>query len=91
MTAGIGVELRRSERVVCHGQVRLSDGDRGRETIGEMVDVSAGGFRVCHDDPDLRPGTEIRFEHLFFVGRAKVVWTDRLAGRLHSGLQVLLA
>jgi len=91
MGAGAGIDLRTSQRVVCHGRVRLSRGDSGRETIGEMVDVSAGGFRVCHDDPDLEPGAEIRFEHLFFVGRARVVWTNRLAGRMHSGFQVLVA
>ena len=80
-------ELRRETRVICNGQVRLSLGPY--DVVAELVDVSNNGFRVQHSFADLQPGSEVRFQHRFFVGQAEVVWTQLVAGRLQSGFRVL--
>ncbi len=60
-----------------------------QNVIAELVDVSNNGFRVQHSFPELTPGSEVRFQHRFFVGQAEVVWTELIAGRLQSGFRVL--
>jgi len=53
------------------------------------VDVSSNGFRVRHSDPRLQPGREVRFQHLIFAGRAKVMWTALVGGQTQSGFEIL--
>ncbi|HYL39012.1 MAG TPA: hypothetical protein VEV17_24055 [Bryobacteraceae bacterium] len=54
-----------------------------------MIDVSSDGFRAQHTVPDLQPGLEVRFQHRFFVGRARVMWTTLVGGRTQSGFQIV--
>lgn len=82
-------ENRREERVVCQGDVQLYFDDSGKESLAKLLDVSSNGFRATHTHPDLRPGREVRFQHLFFVGKARVVWTNEVAGLTQSGFQIL--
>ena len=83
-------EIRREPRFVCQGAVRLYF-DNDQNFLGELVDVSNLGFRVAHHQPDVPPGSEMRFEHKFFVGKAKVVWTRPVAGRIETGFQIVRA
>jgi hypothetical protein len=80
-------EHRRETRVICNGQVRLST--PARQVLAVLMDVSNNGFRAAHGDARLQPGCAVRFEHLFFVGQAEVVWTRPVAGRLESGFRVV--
>lgn len=81
-------DLRGEDRDICRGEVHLSD-DSGSEFPAELVDVSSNGFRVRHSDPRLQPGREVRFQHLIFAGRAKVVWTALVGGQTQSGFQIV--
>ena len=82
------VEGRREERTVCQGQVHLASQD-GAEILGEFLDVSAGGFRASYREQKLAAGTEVRFRHRFFQGRARVIWSNSMPDRTHSGFLVL--
>jgi len=82
-------QKRSEERTVCAGEVCLSlDGPPPLETRGQLVDVSSHGFRAIHHKP-LLSGTEVRFQHKLFVGRARVVWTRTILEKSESGFQVL--
>ena len=61
----------------------------GQESQAKLLDVSSNGFCATHSHPDLQPGREVRFIHLFFVGIARVVWTKGAGGRTQSGFQIL--
>ncbi len=80
-------ESRVESRVVCQGAVRLFAA--GVEVPGRMLDVSERGFRASHECPDFAPGMEIRFQHQFFVGMARVVWTREVGAEVQSGFQIL--
>lgn len=54
-----------------------------------MIDVSSNGFRAAHTVPDLHPGLEVRFQHRFFTGRARVMWTTLVGGRTQSGFMIV--
>jgi hypothetical protein len=82
-------EGRREGRLVCQGDVQLYLDDCGKESLGRLLDVSSNGFRATHTVADLRPGRDVRFIHLFFVGMARVVWTKDVGGRAQSGFQIL--
>ncbi len=56
------------------------------KVAAELVESSATGFRVAHDAQDLVPGCEVSYRSLAASGRARVVWTQVLAGRCVSGL-----
>src|SRR5438270_3131062 len=84
-------EGRGERRVVCQGDVQLYFDDCGKESLAKLLDVSSNGFRATHTVPDLRPGRQVRFNHLFFVGIARVVWTEEIGGLTQSGFQVLRA
>jgi hypothetical protein len=52
---------------------------------GDLLDVSAHGFRAVHHCRSLTSGQILTFEHAHDRGRARVVWT-RIAGeRVESG------
>ena len=80
-------EIRREPRFVCQGEVRLYVDDDS--FLGELVDVSNLGFRVAHNQLGIAPGDEMRFQHKFFVGKAKVVWTKSVAGRIETGFAIV--
>ena len=82
-------DLRTEARFVCRGNVRLAlmGGTAGLK--GELLDVSAHGFRVSFDHPGLEVGTDVRFSHQFFHGRARVMWTLQTDERFEAGCMVL--
>ena len=81
-------EGRREQRTVCQGEVQIAPED-GAAILGEFLDVSSGGFRASYRDRSLAAGTEVRFRHRFFEGRARVIWSNSLPDRTHSGFLVL--
>jgi hypothetical protein len=83
------LDLRAESRFVCRGIVRLELPAGTAKLRGELLDVSAHGFRVSLDQPGLVNGTEVRFSHQFFHGRAKVVWTLQSNERYEAGCMVL--
>lgn len=82
-------DLRAEPRFVCRGEVRIELPGGTAKLIGELLDVSAHGFRVSFDHEALETGTEVRYNHQFFHGRAKVVWTLQAGDRYEAGCMVL--
>jgi hypothetical protein len=82
-------ENRREARIFCQGKVTIFLDDEIRGTLGDLVDISNCGFRVQHNEPRLAPGVEIYFQHRFFRGKARVMWTEAGEGRMESGFQIL--
>ncbi len=92
MHQAIAIEFRREPRLNCDGDVTLAfetETTPSNNAVARMLDVSDTGFRAAHNCADLRPGIQVRFNHKFFVGLAKVVWTHPRAGRLESGFQII--
>lgn len=96
MHQAIAIEFRREPRLNCDGDVTLAfenssapEAVPSNSAVARMLDVSDTGFRAAHNCADLRPGIQVRFNHKFFVGLAKVVWTHPRAGRLESGFQII--
>lgn len=84
------VDCRREVRTVCQGEVHLQVEDESRLFIlAEVLDVSSSGFRAAYHDSSLAPGTQVRFRHKFFQGRAQVVWTSPMLRSSQSGFQVV--
>jgi hypothetical protein len=82
------MEKRREPRLAASGQVVLSLTDGSRIT-GELVDVSAGGFRARHTGTDFCRGQEVNFEHADARGRARVVWNRIASGTVESGFMLV--
>ncbi len=85
------IESRSEPRIICEGEVQLYADGSGQALRAQLLDVSNNGFRACYNSPDLAPGSEFRFRHRFFVGKARVVWTRPVAGSTQSGFQVVRA
>lgn len=83
-------ERRREPRQPASGEVRLLTPFHG-EIVGMLADVSARGLRVVHAEPSLATGDEIQFRHAAAAGKARVVWTRILPGRIETGLVILEA
>ena len=85
-----GFEPRRREnRTFCEGEVRLFLDSPAIEIAGELVDVSSSGFRASYSEQSLATGTEVRFRHKFFHGRARVVWSNTVLSSTHSGFMIV--
>ena len=82
-------DLRTEARFVCRGHVRLELLGGTARVKGELLDVSAHGFRVACDHAGLEVGTDVRFSHQFFHGRARVMWTLQTDERFEAGCMVL--
>jgi hypothetical protein len=83
------LDKRTEPRFVCRGQVRLSFRSGGAGLKGELIDMSANGFRVAFTHPAPATGTEVEFNHQFFHGRARVVWSLEAEDRFEAGCMVL--
>ena len=72
---------RRSEiRRPATGTVILSFADPIPLTVsGQLLDISAGGFRAAHGCFGIRAGLDIDFSHAAASGRARVAW-NRITG-----------
>jgi hypothetical protein len=85
-------EKRREERREASGvvHVRFSD-PRNVEIEGQLMDVSARGFRMAHGWTSLEAGQLVEFSHVEAAGQARVMWNRILAERVESGFLVLAA
>ena len=74
-------ENRKEPRRSANGQVRVWVEEPQRlEIQGQLVDVSASGFRMSHDFAALETGQIVEFSHFENAGRARVVW-NRISGQ----------
>ena len=87
--AQANLDKRTEPRFVCRGKVRLNLRSGGAELKGELVDMSANGFRVSFTHPAPATGTEVEFNHQFFHGRARIMWTLEAEDRFEAGCMVL--
>lgn len=86
----MSAERRREKRRPIAGPVCLiPEEPLARAVNGALLDDSEHGFRATHDEPTLRPGHCVRFEHASGAGRARVVWTRIFGERIESGFLVL--
>jgi len=90
------IEQRAEPRYSSQGEVLFSFGEteytkgRSKEIRGKLLDRSASGFRAEHDCPELTSGQVVRFRLTPSAkGRARVVWTRILEGRVETGFLVL--
>jgi hypothetical protein len=83
------LDYRLEPRFVCKGKVRLDLKGGAVGLKGELIDVSAHGFRVSFAHPAPATGTEMEFSHQFFEGRAQVMWTLQAEGHFEAGCKVL--
>jgi hypothetical protein len=75
-----GKERRSEIRSPATGAVTLSFADPLPVTLsGQLLDISAGGFRAAHGCPAIRTGMSIEFSHAAASGKARVAW-NRIAG-----------
>ena len=75
---------------MCQGEIFLWPQDAPESAIlGEVIDISSGGFRACYPGQSLPAGTEVVFRHRFFQGRARVIWSNPILHSTHSGFVVL--
>ncbi len=83
-------ERRRELRRTTAGTVKVCFSDPAPTEIeGQLIDVSARGFRMAHDCQWLTTGQIVEFRHVIAGGRARVVW-NRIVGRhIETGLVVL--
>lgn len=52
---------------------------------GQLMDISKSGFRAGHQLAELQPGMELDYTHAYGSGRARVMWTTIISGRIESG------
>ena len=85
-------DRRRDARMPCEGPVILRAVAPSARTIEAwLLDESAGGFRVTHNDRWLESGVVVEFEAPGRQGSARVMWTRRQNGVNESGLYILPA
>lgn len=90
LSASQALERRQKDRRTAEGEVVLLVEDpEPLEIRGQLVDVSASGFRAAHEHAALYAGQEVTFRHAFGAGSAQVVWTRILGQRVETGLRNL--
>lgn len=80
---------RAEQRSVCTGPVRIALRGAAPLFEGELLDISANGFRMSSAYPSPETGTEVEFSHEFFRGRARIIWTLQQSSRFEAGCVVL--
>ena len=83
-------EKRRETRRQASGTVHVRfSNPHPTEIEGQLLDVSAGGFRMSHRVASLETGEIVEFTHAEARGRARVMW-NRITGDLvETGFLVL--
>jgi hypothetical protein len=76
-------------RVVCKGKIRIVQPSWAVPFRGELIDISANGFRVSFAHPAPAAGSEVEFKHRFFRGRAQLMWIVRKENHFEAGCRVL--
>ena len=83
-------ERRRAPRSPSSDRVEISFENPTRVTVeAELVETSATGFRIVHDDKELISGLNVCLHRDRVTSRARVVWTHLLDGRRVSGCVLL--
>jgi len=83
-------EKRREARRTASGSVHVKFTDPAPlEIDGQLMDVSASGFRMSHDCAWLHSGQVVEFAHVEATGRARVMWNRILAGGVETGFLVV--
>ena len=81
---------RKEDRTSAQGAVRLFPDSFSENAVdGQLLDVSASGFRAIHSCTALSGGEVVRFQHQSRTGRARVVWTRIVSGQAESGFLFL--
>ena len=84
------VDRRGAPRESARGEVRLRPaGAILAAFVGEMIDVSADGFRAAHPCLTLSPGSRVDFEFNGRTGSARTVWTRIVGSRAETGFSIL--
>jgi hypothetical protein len=83
-------DQRMDSRVPCKGKIRITQQNGAVAFRGELIDISANGFRVAfvHRAP-AAVGAEVEFKHRFFRGRARLMWISRKENHYEAGCKVL--
>lgn len=74
-------------RVACKGKIDFVL--QGWAFRGELIDISANGFRVSFAHYAPPAGAVVEFRHSFFGGRAQLVWSLRKENHYEAGWRVL--
>ena len=86
------VDRRLSTRTGVHGMALLVFGDTQQNRVtGVLLNVSDGGFCVCHPFPDFQKDDLVLFLHPLSEGAARVVWTRAAAVDFETGFAYLRA
>ena len=59
------------------------------EILGQLVDVSASGFRMAHANQALQAGQLVGFSHSFAIGTARVMWNRIMDHRVETGFRIV--
>jgi hypothetical protein len=85
-------EKRREARQPAQGPVWIHfDNPQSIEIQGQLVDVSASGFRVSHGYSSLEAGQTVDFSHSGAKGVARVMWNRILDRTVETGFLVVTA
>ena len=85
-------EKRREIRQPAEGPVLVNfSNPQPMEILGELVDVSASGFRMSHANQSLHSGQLVGFSHSYAFGTARVMWNRIMDQRVETGFLVVRA
>jgi len=59
------------------------------EILGQLMDVSASGFRMTHANQSLQSGQIVEFSHSNAVGAARVMWNRIMDQRVETGFLIV--
>ncbi|HEY6347317.1 MAG TPA: hypothetical protein VIY49_37995 [Bryobacteraceae bacterium] len=85
-----GRDRRNATRQAISGRVELIfENPTPMAVVGELMDISATGFRALHASSALEPGVEVEYQRSGAAGRARVVWTQVTQDARVSGFVTL--
>jgi hypothetical protein len=83
-------ERRREPRVLSQGPITLkTQTPLPRTFAAELVDESASGLRIRHQDGLLETGTNVEFQTATRSGRARIMWSRYGGSGFEAGLYIL--
>ena len=84
-------EKRRESRRLAQGvvHVRFSN-PRLVKIKGRLIDISASGFRMAHDETSLVAGILVDFSHAEGSGRARAMWNRIVDGKVETGFLIVV-
>jgi ABC-type nitrate/sulfonate/bicarbonate transport system permease component len=83
-------EKRREIREPAEGPVLVNfSNPQPMEILGQLVDVSPGGFRMAHANQSLQSGQLVGFSHGLAIGTARVMWNRIVDHRVETGFRIV--